>query len=149
MADEDEDILIEGSDVAVTKLDSPSSGSSCFSVYNTLADGFMAGIIISGRSADVGSLSKMFLKDRVAFAMSDAKEWDATLGAGAVQIVSLQESDKVRRGSSRNSWQNHHLPQDQEVETSRFSERPSHRQVQVVHSRVSGRRLRWCTSGLC
>ena len=66
-------------------------------MYMTLADGFMAGIIFSGKSAEVGSLAKMSLKDRVAFAISDEKEWNAILSAGAVRILSPPGSDVVRR----------------------------------------------------
>ena len=45
------------------------------------------------------------MKYIVVFAMSDEKEWNAILSAGAVRILCPQESDEVRRetqeGSSR------------------------------------------------
>ena len=45
----------------------------------------------------MGSLSKVSTKERVAFDMSDEKEWNAILSAGAVRILSLLSSNKVRR----------------------------------------------------
>ena len=66
-------------------------------VYIAMADGFVAAVTLSGRSVEVGSLSKLSSRDRVAFAASDGKEWDAILSAGAVRILSPKESDEVRR----------------------------------------------------
>ena len=71
--------------------------SDCFTVYITMADGFMAAVTLSGRSAEVGSFSNMSSQERVAFAASDGKEWDAILSAGAVWILSPKERDEVRR----------------------------------------------------
>ena len=68
-----------------------------FTVYITMTDGFVAAVTLSGRSAEVGSFSKMSSQERVAFAASDEKEWDAILSAGAVRILSPKESDEVRR----------------------------------------------------
>ena len=73
------------------------SDSSCFTVYVTMSDGFLAAITLTGRSAEVGSLNKLSLQDRIAFAAADEKEWNAILDAGAVRILSPKESDEVRR----------------------------------------------------
>ena len=54
--------------------------------FITMSDGFMAAVTLSGRSAEVESFSKMSSQERVAFAASDEKEWDAILSAGAVRI---------------------------------------------------------------
>lgn len=75
-------------------IDQESDG---FTVYITMSDGFMAAVTLSGRSAEVESFSKMSSQERVAFAASDEKEWDAILSAGAVRILPPKESDEVRR----------------------------------------------------
>ena len=48
--------------------------SDCFTVYITMSYGFLAAITLSGRSVEDGSLNKMTLQDRVAFAAADEKE---------------------------------------------------------------------------
>lgn len=55
-----------------------------FIVYIALEDGSMAAVTLSGRSVDLGSLSRMSVEDRVAFAMAGEKEWQAIVSAGAV-----------------------------------------------------------------
>ena len=77
-----------------TDLEIESSG---FTVYINMSDGFMAAVTLTGRSAEVGSLNKMAIQDRIAFAAADEKEWNAILSAGAVRILSPVKSDKVRR----------------------------------------------------
>ena len=46
-------------------------------MHITLADGFLAAITPTGRSAEIGSLNKLSRKDRVAFAMSDDNKLNA------------------------------------------------------------------------
>ena len=59
-----------------------------FTVYITMADGFVAAVTLSGRSAEVESFSKMSSQERVAFAASDGKEWDAILSESGLDSFS-------------------------------------------------------------
>ena len=77
-----------------TDLEIESSG---FTVYINMSDGFIAAVTLTGRSAEVGSLNKMTIQDRIAFVAADEKEWNAILSAGAVRILFPVKSDKVRR----------------------------------------------------
>ena len=67
--DEEEGVPIEEDHADIEQ----ESNSFCFIVYFAMSDGFLAAVALSGRSAEVGSLNKLSIQDRIAFAAADEK----------------------------------------------------------------------------